>query len=38
MINNYVQNQQQPRLEVLYHIANHFKVDVKELLKSNKEN
>jgi transcriptional regulator with XRE-family HTH domain len=35
MVNGYVQNRQQPRLEILYQIANILKVDVKELLKSN---
>lgn len=35
MVNAYVQNRQQPRLEILYEIANILKVDVKELLKSN---
>jgi transcriptional regulator with XRE-family HTH domain len=37
MVNGYVQNRQQPRLEVLYEIANILEVDVKELLTSNKE-
>jgi len=37
MVNGYVQNRQQPRLEVLYEIANILKIDVKELLKSNIE-
>jgi len=37
MVNGYVQNRQQPRLEVLYEIADILKVDVKELLKTNKE-
>lgn len=37
MVNGYVQNRQQPRLEILYEIANILKVDVKELLKSNIE-
>lgn len=36
MVNGYVQNRQQPRLEVLYEIANILEIDVKELLKSNK--
>lgn len=36
MVNAYVQNRQQPRLEILYEIANILKIDVKELLKSNK--
>ncbi|CAN5624821.1 hypothetical protein BH23BAC1_BH23BAC1_39610 [soil metagenome] len=38
MVNGYVQNRQQPRLEVLYEIANILDVEVKELLISNKEN
>jgi len=38
MVNGYVQNRQQPRLEVLYSIAEILEVDVKELLRSNKEN
>jgi transcriptional regulator with XRE-family HTH domain len=37
MVNGYVQNRQQPRLEVLYEIANILNIDVKELLKTNKE-
>lgn len=37
MVNAYVQNRQQPRLEILYEIANILKIDVKELLKSNEE-
>ncbi len=36
MVNGYVQNRQQPRLETLYEIANILKIDVKELLKSNR--
>jgi len=36
MVNGYVQNRQQPRLEVLFEIANILEIDVKELLKSNK--
>lgn len=38
MVNGYVQNRQQPRLETLYEIAKILKIDVKELLKSNSEN
>ena len=34
MVNAYVQNRQQPRLEDLYRIAEILEVDVKELLKS----
>jgi transcriptional regulator with XRE-family HTH domain len=37
MVNGYVQNRQQPRLEVLYEIANILKIDAKELLKTNEE-
>lgn len=32
MVNSYVQNRQQPRLEVLYDIARILEVPVKELL------
>ncbi len=38
MVNGYVQNRQQPRLQVLFEIANILEIDVKELLKSNKVN
>jgi len=37
MVNGYVQNRQQPRLEVLNQIATILDVDVKDLLVSNKE-
>jgi putative transcriptional regulator len=37
MVNAYVQNRQQPRLEVLFEIANILKIDVKELLKTNEK-
>ena len=37
MVNAYVQNRQQPRLETLMDIANILDVDVKELIISNKE-
>lgn len=37
MVNAYVQNRQQPRLEDLYRIAEILEVDVKELLKSKTE-
>ena len=37
MVNGYVQNRQQPRLEILYEIANILNIDVKELLKTNEE-
>ncbi len=33
MVNGYVQKRQQPRLEVLYEIAEILKVSVKDLLK-----
>lgn len=33
VVNGYVQNRQQPRLEVLYEIAKILKVSVKDLLK-----
>lgn len=36
MVNGYVQNRQQPRLEVLNEIAEILDVDVKELIVSNK--
>jgi transcriptional regulator with XRE-family HTH domain len=32
MVNGYVQNRQQPRLEVLYKIAKILEVEVKDLL------
>ena len=32
MVNGYVQNRQQPRLEILYEIARILDVDVKDLL------
>jgi len=38
MVNGYVQNRQQPRLEVLYQIAEILDVEVRDLLISNKEN
>jgi putative transcriptional regulator len=36
MVNAYVQNRQQPRLEILYEIADLLSVDIKDLLVSNK--
>lgn len=36
MVNSYIQNRQQPRLEVLFEIAEILSIDVKELLISNK--
>ena len=38
MVNGYVQNRQQPRLEVLSEIAQILDVDIKELIISTKEN
>ena len=35
MVNGYVQNRQQPRLEVLNKIAEILDVDIRELIKSN---
>ncbi len=37
MVNGYVQNRQQPRLEVLYEIARILDVEVKELLIEQKD-
>ena len=37
MVNGYVQNRQQPRLEVLNDIAEILDVDIKELIVSRKE-
>lgn len=37
MVNSYVQNRQQPRLEVLMEIAEILDIDIKELIISNKE-
>ena len=36
MVNGYVQNRQQPRLEVLNKIADILNVDIKSLIISNK--
>ena len=36
MVNGYVQNRQQPRLDVLNEIANILDVDIKSLIISNK--
>ena len=36
MVNGYIQNRQQPRLEVLNNIAEILDIDVKELIVSNK--
>lgn len=35
-VNSYVQNRQQPRLEVLNKIANILELDIKDLIVSNK--
>lgn len=37
MVNGYVQNRQQPRLEVLYEIARILEVEVKDLLIEQKD-
>lgn len=37
-VNGYVQNRNQPTLEVLYDIAKILNVDIKDLIVSNKEN
>lgn len=37
MVNGYVQNRQQPRLEVLFEIAKILGFDPKELIKSEHE-
>jgi len=34
-VNSYVQNRQQPRLEVLYKIANILEVSIKDLIIDN---
>ncbi|GGW65599.1 DNA-binding XRE family transcriptional regulator [Winogradskyella epiphytica] len=36
-VNGYVQNRNQPTLEVLYDIAKILNVDIKDLIVSNKE-
>lgn len=38
MVNGYVQNRQQPRLEILYEIAEILNVNVKDLLQDNDTN
>jgi len=35
MVNSYVQNRQQPRLEILFEIAEILGVEVKDLIKEN---
>jgi putative transcriptional regulator len=37
MVNGYVQNRQQPRLEVLFEIAKILKVNPKDLIQANYE-
>lgn len=37
MVNSYVQNRKQPRIEVLYAIAEILNVNAKELLVDNKK-
>ncbi len=37
MVNGYVQNRQQPRLEVLFEIAKILNIDPKELVQSDHE-
>jgi len=37
IVNGYVQNRQQPRLEILMAIAEILDVDIKDLIISNKE-
>ena len=37
MVNGYVQNRQQPRLEVLNEIAEILDVDIKDLIVSNRD-
>ena len=36
MVNGYVQNRQQPRLEILFEIAKILEVEVKDLIKEEK--
>ncbi|GJM28793.1 MAG: transcriptional regulator [Cyclobacteriaceae bacterium] len=37
MVNSYVQNRTQPSLEILNQIADILKIDVRELIESNKK-
>ena len=37
MVNGYVQNRQQPRLEILFEIAKLLNIDPKELIQSDQE-
>ena len=36
MVNGYVQNRQQPRLEILFQIAKILEIEVKDIIKENK--
>ena len=38
MVNGYVQNRQQPRLEILYEIARILEVDARLLINAKKDN
>jgi len=38
MVNSYVQNRKQPRLEVLYDIAEILEIEVKDLLNERNNN
>ncbi|WP_321413060.1 helix-turn-helix transcriptional regulator [uncultured Desulfobacter sp.] len=37
IVNGYVQNRQQPRLEILFEIAKILEVEVKDLIKEEKK-
>ena len=37
MVNSYIQNRKQPKIEVLFEIAQILNVEAKELLKKNNE-
>jgi transcriptional regulator with XRE-family HTH domain len=38
MVNSYIQNRQQPRLEILFEIAQILNVEVKELIQEKNKN
>ena len=38
MVNSYIQNRQQPRLEILFEIAQILNVEVKELIQEKSKN
>lgn len=38
MVNSYIQNRQQPRLEVLFEIAEILGVEAKDLIRNKKDN